>query len=140
MICYYYHSRSLPPPSSFYLSLSLSIYLSISLSLSLSLSICMSVCMSVCLSVSISLCLLLSFRSRRVKKYFSYDAPLKPRAPTTDPLDMFSLQSTQDDSDSEINLTQAPKNKYVMSPTPNEEIRVHGFLGSNPGSGTFVYV
>ena len=126
---------SLPLPSSSFLLLPPSI------SLSLSLSICMSVCMSVCLSVSISLCLLLSFRSRRVKKYFSYDAPLKPRAPTTDPLDMFSLQSTQDDSDSEINLTQAPKyNKYVMSPTPNEETRVHGFLGSNPGSGTFVYV
>ena len=52
---------------------------------------------------------------------------------------MFSLQSTQDDSDSEINLTQAPKYKYVMSPTPNE-IGAQGFLGSNPGSGTFVYV
>ena len=53
---------------------------------------------------------------------------------------MFSPQSTQDDLDSDINLTQAPKYKYVMSPTPNEEIRVQGFLGLHPGSGTFVYV
>ena len=80
-------------------------------------------------------------RSRRIAKFFSYEKPLMPRAPTAEPFDMYPYppSSSHDDSDSETNLTNTPKYKYVVSPTHNE-IGIQGFLGSAPGSGTFVYV
>lgn len=87
-----------------------------------------------------------SFRTRRIGKFFSYERPLMPRPATAEPsIDgyppppAYPPSSSHDDSDSESNLTGAPKYKYVVSPSHNE-IGLQGFLGSTPGAGTYVYV
>ena len=78
-------------------------------------------------------------RSRHVRKYFSYDSPLTPRPPTAEPIDLSVYQNNQEDSDSETTLSSNPRYKYVISPTP-KEVGIRGYLGSAPGSGSYIYV
>ena len=81
------------------------------------------------------------YRQRCARQYFSYDTPLTPRPPTAEPQFLNYPLSLVDrhDSDSDATDSRTPCYKYVVSPTP-EEVGVKGFLGPNPGSGTFVFV
>jgi hypothetical protein len=80
----------------------------------------------------------------RIQKYFAYDSPLTPRPPTAEPMDITSFEKTSqlDADDSGSDTTQSlsgPKYKYIVSPTPSE-VGIRAYVGSKPGSGSYVYV